>query len=38
MNAPNSGYNRIIHLHGHHDFEYGEESTSYVESIWGDLK
>ena len=38
MNAHNSGYNRIIHIHGHHDFGYGEESTSHVESVWGDLK
>ena len=38
MDANNSGYNRIIHIHGHHDFGYGEESTSHVESLWADLK
>ena len=38
MNSHNSGYNRIIHIHGHHDFGYGAESNSHVESVWGDLK
>ena len=38
MNSHNSGYNRIIHIHGHHDFGYGSESTFHVESIWGVLK
>ena len=27
MNSRNSGYNRIIHIHGHHDFDHVEEST-----------
>ena len=35
---PNSGYNRIIHYHRHNDFGFGAESTSYIESVWGDLK
>ena len=34
----NSGYQRIPHIHGHHDFGYGSESTSYIESVWSDLK
>ena len=38
MNNPNSGYNRIIHYHRHHDFSFGEQSTSYIESAWEDLK
>lgn len=38
MDANNLGYNRIIHIHGHHDFGYEEESTSHVESVWADLK
>ena len=38
MNSLNSGYHRIIHIHGHHDFGYGAESTSHVESVWGELK
>ena len=33
MNGPNSDYNRIIHLHGHHDFDYGEESTYHLEYV-----
>ena len=38
MNSFNSGYWRVIHIHGHHDFGYGTESTSHVESVWGGLK
>ena len=38
MNAANSGFNRIIHIHGHHDFGHGDESTSHIESVWSDLK
>ena len=38
MNNPNSGFNRIIHVHGLHDFGQGAESTSHIESVWGDLK
>ena len=38
MNNPNSGFNRIIHVHGRHDFALGAESTSHIESVWGDLK
>ncbi len=34
----NSGYHRIQHLLGHHDFGYGSESTSHIESVWIDLK
>ena len=38
MNSFNSGYRRIIHIHGNHDFGYGAEATSHVESVWGDMK
>ena len=38
MNNLNSGYHRIIHILGHHDFGHGIESTSHIESVWGDLK
>ena len=38
MNSVNSGFNRIIHIHGQHDFGYGEQSTSHIESVWSDLK
>lgn len=34
----NSGFNRIIHIHGHHDFDHGDDSTSHIESVWSDLK
>ena len=34
----NSGFHRIIHIHGHHDFCHGDESTSHIESVWSDLK
>jgi transposase-like protein len=33
-----SGYTRYLHIHGHHDFGYGPESTSHIESIWAQLK
>lgn len=38
MNNPNSGFNRIIHVHGLHDFGQGAETTSHIESEWGNLK
>jgi len=38
MDNPNSGYHRIIHIHGHHDFGHGDESTSHIEGVWADLK
>ena len=38
MNNPHSGYNRIIHIHGNRDFWFGEESTSHIKSVWGDIK
>ena len=34
----NQDFNRIIHIQGHHDFGHGDESTSHIESVWGDLK
>ena len=34
----NSGYTRYLHIHDHHDFGYGPESTSHIESIWAQLK
>lgn len=34
----NADYNRIIHIYGHRDFVHCDESTSYIESIWADLK
>ena len=34
----NSGYTRFEHIHGQNDFGFGIESTSHVESIWGQLK
>ena len=38
MDEIGSGYFRIIHIHGHHDFGNGDESSSHVESVWADLK
>ena len=38
MDNPNSSYHRIIHIHGHHDFGHGDESTSHIEGVWADLK
>ena len=32
------GYRRIIHVRGQHDFWFCKESTSYIESVWSDLK
>ena len=37
-NRPNSGYTRYTHIHGRHDFGEGNESTSYVESLWSEVK
>ena len=37
MNNIHFGYNRIIHIHGNHNFGHGEESTSHIESCWTDL-
>ena len=34
----NSGYIRHKYIHGNGDLGYGQESTSYVESLWGLLK
>ena len=31
-------YNHKIHFHGRHDFGRGNQSTSYIESIWGIFK
>ena len=36
--SPNSGYIRYRHIHGQHDFGFGIESTSHVETIWAQLK
>ena len=38
LNAPNSGYNHIVHNHSRGNFGTGLESTSRIESIWGQLK
>lgn len=38
LNNGNSGYNHIIHIHLQNDFGHGEESTSYIEFVWADLK
>lgn len=38
INNEDSGYSRIGHVHDLHDFGYGIESTSHVESIWSQLK
>ena len=38
LDNPRFGYRRIIHIHGLHDFGFGNESTSYIESVWSDLK
>lgn len=34
MNDIHTGYNRIIHIHGHHVFGQEEESTAHIESVW----
>ena len=33
-----SGYNQLIHTHGHGDFEDGIDSTSHIEQLWKHLK
>ena len=33
-----SGYNHLIHTHGHGDFEDGIDSTSHIEQLWKHLK
>ena len=33
-----SGYNYIKHLHGGGDFGLGLQSTSYIESLWSQIK
>ena len=38
MDQANSGYRRFPHIHGQNDFGHGVESTSHIESIWGQLK
>ena len=38
MDNPNSGFHRIIHVHGLHDFWHGAESTSHIEQLWSVLK
>ena len=38
IDRANSGYTRFEHIHGRNDFGHGIESTSHVESIWGQLK
>ena len=32
------GYHHIVHVHGRNDFGMGNEATSHIESIWGQLK
>lgn len=34
----NSDYHHIVHILGHHDFGFGNETTSHIESVWSDLK
>ena len=34
----NSEYHHIVHIHGDNDFDFGNESTSNIESVWEDLK
>ena len=38
VNNINSVYSRFIHNHDRNDFRRGLESTSHMESIWGQLK
>lgn len=38
LNQNKSGYHHIVHILGRHDFGFGEQSTSHVESIWSDIK
>lgn len=34
----NADFNRIIHIHGHNDFDLNDESTSHIENVRADLK
>ena len=38
LNANDSGYTHIVHNHSRGSFVIGIESTSRIESIWGQLK
>ena len=38
MENHNSGYTRIVHIHGGGDFGFSLESTSHIESIWEQIK
>ena len=38
LDAPNSGYIRTKHIHRGGDFGYGRDSTSHIESIWGQIQ
>ena len=38
LDEPGSGYRHSIHIHGRNDFGIGLDSTSHIESIWGNLK
>ena len=38
LNANNSGYHHKVHVHRQHDFGFGSESTSIIESVWAQLK
>ena len=38
MNDPSSGYHRIVHIHAQNNFGHAPQFTSYIESVWGDLK
>ena len=38
LDSNQSGYVHRKHIHGAHDFGYGMESTSHIESLWLQLK
>jgi len=38
MKDPSSGYHRIVHIHAQNNFGHAPQSTSYIESVWGNLK
>ena len=33
-----NNYIHSVHSHGHGDFGYGQENSSHIETIWGNLK
>ncbi len=38
LDSNQSGYIHRKHIHDSHDFGYGMESTSHIESLWFHLK